>query len=184
MKAKWKMKLGADQGQLKIFYLLSIILLIVDQLTKLWAQQTLKNQPPRIFLGDFFRFDYAENPGAFLGMGDSLSDPIRFWIFIIFVFILMIGLAAYIHMKSVPRIEVWAYAFVFAGGVGNLIDRTFRANGRVIDFMNMDLFLFRTGIFNVADMAIMAGLALLIWPSISDFLSKFKTGHNKGRGRA
>jgi signal peptidase II len=159
------MKIKADPYQLKIFYFLSAGLLILDQWTKYWAQQALMGMPARVYLDNFFRFEYAENPGAFLGMGNSLSHPIRFWIFIIFVFFLMAGLALYIHLKKIPRIEIWAYTFIFSGGVGNLIDRIFRAEGRVIDFMNMGIGSVRTGIFNIADMAIMAGLFMLILTS-------------------
>ena len=58
-----------------------------------------------------------------------------------------------------------AFSLVAAGGIGNLIDRIFR-QGRVVDFMNMGItvnqFPLRTGIFNVADVAIMAGLFLII----------------------
>ena len=50
---------------------------------------------------------------------------------------------------------------MLAGGIGNLIDRVFHG-GLVIDFLNMGIGPVRTGIFNVADMAIMAGFALLI----------------------
>jgi signal peptidase II len=165
MSSKWKLKFNADREQLKIFYVVSIALLIIDQWTKYWAQNTLMGQEPRIFGDNFFRLEYAENPGAFLGMGNSLSDPIRFWIFIIFVFFLMLGLGLYMHMKKIPKYEIWAYSFVFSGGVGNLIDRIFRAEGKVIDFMNMGIGSLRTGIFNIADMAIMAGLFILIFTS-------------------
>ena len=48
----------------------------------------------------------------------------------------------------------------FAGGVSNWVDRV--AMGTVIDFMNIGIGPFRTGIFNMADVAIMAGAALLI----------------------
>jgi signal peptidase II len=50
---------------------------------------------------------------------------------------------------------------VAAGGAGNLVDRIVR-DGRVIDFMNLGLGPVRTGIFNMADVQIMAGLALLL----------------------
>jgi signal peptidase II len=158
----------ADRTQLKIFYGCSLILIALDQLSKYWAQQTLRNQPPVIFWNDFFRFDYAENPGAFLGMGDSLSDPLRFWVFTILVFFLMVGLAVFMHLRHRPRLETWAYSLVFAGGIGNLIDRAFHANGRVVDFMNMSLIVIRTGIFNIADMAIMLGLVLLLFSGQSE----------------
>lgn len=152
----------ADRLQLHIFYGCSLFLILLDQGTKYIAQQVFRDHPPMIFLGDFFRFDYAENPGAFLGMGDSLSNPSRFWIFTILVFIMMLGLAIILHLKKFSRQETWAYSLVFAGGIGNLIDRSLRTEGKVIDFMNMGLGSLRTGIFNIADMAIMAGLILLL----------------------
>jgi signal peptidase II len=163
-----KLKVVADRAHLKIFYVATIVLLIIDQWSKVWAQETLMGQAPRVYLNNFFRFEYAENPGAFLGMGNSLSHPVRFWIFIMFVLVLMIGLAVYVHVRKTTRAEIWAYSLIFCGGVGNLIDRVFRAEGRVIDFMNMGIGSLRTGIFNVADMAIMAGLILLILTTKKD----------------
>jgi len=50
---------------------------------------------------------------------------------------------------------------LLAGGIGNLIDRLFH-NGLVIDFLNVGIGPIRTGIFNVADMAIMAGFGILL----------------------
>jgi signal peptidase II len=157
-----KLNIGADRGQLLIFYIVSVGLILLDQLSKYWARDQFRGQDPQIFLNDFFRFDYAENPGAFLGMGNSLSDPMRYWIFVIFVFFLMLALAWYLHSKRLPRMEAWAYTLVFGGGIGNLIDRAFRPEGRVIDFMNMGIGSLRTGIFNLADVAIMGGLILLL----------------------
>ncbi len=153
----------ADRIQLQIFYGCSIFLILLDQSTKYLAQQAFRDRPAQIFIGDLFRFDYAENPGAFLGMGDSLSNPVRFWIFTILVFTMMVGLTALLHLKKFSRQEAWAYSLVFAGGIGNLIDRSFRTDGKVIDFMNVGVGSLRTGIFNVADMAIMLGLILLLF---------------------
>jgi signal peptidase II len=63
------------------------------------------------------------------------------------------------------RLEPWrvvALALVAGGGISNLIDRLLY-NGRVTDFLNVGIGSLRTGIFNVADMAIMAGALLLLW---------------------
>jgi signal peptidase II len=51
-------------------------------------------------------------------------------------------------------------ALLIGGGVSNLVDRISR--GAVVDFLNLGIGSLRTGIFNVADMAIMSGIALLI----------------------
>jgi signal peptidase II len=56
--------------------------------------------------------------------------------------------------------ELCGYAFILAGGMSNMIDRVLA--GVVIDFMNIGIGSLRTGIFNVADMAIMAGLFVVI----------------------
>ena len=76
----------------------------------------------------------------------------------------MAVIAAFI--LGVAKIDRWTYiawALVFAGGIGNLIDRM-RINA-VIDFLNLGIGPVRTGIFNVADMAITAGFVMLL-PSI------------------
>lgn len=157
------MRLLVPPSQLKIFYAVSVLLLVVDQLTKLWAYDSLRGELSQSFMGDMFRLEYAENPGAFLGMGNSLSDPVRFWVFTIFVSALMLGLGIYMHVKQLIPKEAWAYSLIFAGGVGNLIDRIFHEDGHVIDFLNAGIGSLRTGIFNVADMAIMLGLFILLF---------------------
>jgi signal peptidase II len=48
-----------------------------------------------------------------------------------------------------------------AGGLSNLADRL--AIGSVIDFLNVGIGPIRTGVFNVADVAIMAGVAMVLW---------------------
>jgi signal peptidase II len=68
-------------------------------------------------------------------------------------------------MRSVPRFIVVMITLcwlVAAGGISNLIDRLFY-DGRVTDFLNVGIGSFRIGIFNVADMAILAGALLLIF---------------------
>jgi signal peptidase II len=61
------------------------------------------------------------------------------------------------HLTNIQRFSLTLF---FAGGASNLIDRIYR--GSVIDFMNVGIGGLRTGIFNVADLAIMLGMALLI----------------------
>jgi signal peptidase II len=56
-------------------------------------------------------------------------------------------------------------ALFFAGGLSNWIDRLFR--GSVVDFLNVGIGSFRTGIFNLADVAIMLGVALLVVAELS-----------------
>ena len=136
--------------------------LALDQLSKQWAMKTLMGTPMRTYLWDVFRFQYAENNGAFLSLGSSLPESTRFWIFTVLVSGFLIGLAwVLISKDNLNRWDVAAYALVLGGGIGNLIDRWARG-GNVVDFMNMGIGWLRTGIFNVADAIIMAGMFILL----------------------
>ncbi len=137
-----------------------------DHATKLIAITTLKDQPPLVFLGDLFRLQYAENTGAFLGLGGNMSEAARFWVLTLANSVILVGVAGYLFLaRAMPFPVVLALSLILAGGVGNLIDRIFR-DGRVVDFMNMGInfetWQLRTGIFNIADIAIMGGLFVLI----------------------
>lgn len=142
-----------------------IVLVVLDQWTKELAVQHLKNIEPIYFLNGLFQLLYAENPGAFLGMGGNMSSTTRFIIFGIFV---ALGLAVMfwsILKNKISQHETVSYSFILAGGIGNVIDRLTHANGHVIDFMFIDLKLAswaRTGVFNVADVAIVIGVLLLL----------------------
>ena len=132
------------------------------------ARAWLAPRPPIIFgedlvEGGLARLTYFENPGAFLGLGADLPAPLRFWAFTVVAIVLLTGLAIYTWRSSThasTTILVGASLLV-AGGVGNLIDRIYN-DGRVIDFMVVGIGWLRTGVFNVADMALMAGVGLTV----------------------
>ncbi len=140
---------------------------LIDQLTKKWAESHVKGFPSTSYFGDLFRFEYAENSGAFLSLGAALSADTRFWIFVVAVAIFLFFALFYLYRDS--KLDYWnsfALAMISSGGIGNLIDRTLRVNHGVVDFMNMGIGSLRTGIFNVADMAIMAGVFVLAGKSL------------------
>lgn len=133
-----------------------------DQWTKRLATEHLKQIPPTPYLGDTLRIQYAENPGAFLGAGGGLPAEHRFWLLVVVNAVVLVAIPAVLAAKTdLGRTQMLAVALLLAGGIGNLLDRVFNG-GLVIDFLNMGIGPLRTGIFNVADMAIMAAFALLI----------------------
>jgi len=133
-----------------------------DQWTKKLATEHLQQIRPMSFLGDTLRIQYAENPGAFLGAGAQLPENARFWILVVLNAVFLVVIAAVIVVKRpFDRVQTLALALLLAGGIGNLIDRVFHG-GLVIDFLNMGIGSLRTGIFNVADMAVLAAFGLLI----------------------
>ena len=116
-----------------------------------------------IYLNGLFQFVYAENPGAFLGLGGDWSRELRF---VIFALLVVLGLGAmlwYLLKKETSKLNLIAYSLILAGGFGNLWDRVFHDKGHVVDFMLIEVKgPLRTGVFNVADMAIVGGVLLAL----------------------
>lgn len=156
----------------KKFALLAFLLLSCvgcDQVSKVAANQWLLGEPVRSYLGDTFRLLYTENTGAFLGMGSAWPGIVRWGLFTLFsgaaVLVALVWVLRHVHQTGSfrPYGQTVGAALLAAGGIGNLIDRVLR-DGAVIDFMNVGLGSLRTGIFNVADVQIMAGVGLwLLW---------------------
>jgi signal peptidase II len=118
------------------------------------------------YLGDTLRLQLTYNRGAFLSLGHSLPDVLRHSIFTVGIcFILLGALAFALLSKSGAFSVVLAVSLFIAGGVGNLIDRILH-DGTVVDFLNVGIGSLRTGIFNVADVAIMGGAALLLFTTL------------------
>lgn len=131
-----------------------------DRITKQLAISELAGGPPHSYLGDTVRLDYRENPGGFLSAGAGWQPQTRAAVFqVANGAFLLIALFMSLHYKWSRLAAVGLMLFI-AGGVSNLIDRV--TIGTVIDFMNVGVGPWRTGIFNVADVAIMAGTVLLV----------------------
>ncbi len=150
--------------RLFVFLVLSVACIGCDQGTKHLASQSLRGQPTMSFFADTFRLQYAENPGAFLGLGGTLPESWRFALFAAGSSLLVLGTIVYLFWRrDLSRYQFVALSLLAAGGFGNLIDR-FVGDGRVVDFMNVGIGPWlRTGIFNVADVAIMGGMFWLFF---------------------
>jgi signal peptidase II len=151
-------KLELRRLALSIFIVFATV--AVDQWVKVIAFNSLRGRRPMAFLADTVVIEYAENRGAFLSLGAALSESFRFWIFVVGVFAIL-GYCIYTLLKSLRHLpSVIALALVIAGGIGNLIDRVMQ--GYVVDYVHMGFGSLRTGVFNIADVAISGGLILLV----------------------
>ncbi len=131
-----------------------------DQATK-FAATTMLAGSPRAYMDDMLRLELTHNRGAFLSVGETLSPLWRNLIFCVGVSVLLAGMLIYaVRSRHLSAWTTVALALCVAGGFSNLIDRL-RSGGAVLDFINVGVGGLRTGIFNFADMAIMAGMALL-----------------------
>jgi signal peptidase II len=131
-----------------------------DRVTKHVATLTLEGQPVRSYLGDTIRLGYAENTGGFLSLGAELPDSVRTAVFTIATGLVLLALVVVAIRGRWSGLKLAALVLFVAGGASNWIDRALR--GSVVDFLNVGIGSLRTGIFNVADMAIMLGVALLL----------------------
>jgi signal peptidase II len=133
-----------------------------DQLTKFVAHATMRHSHGSIpIVGELFYLKYAENTGGFLSLGSTLPDGARFWLLTVFTGVILAGIGfMLLTNRGMTRVDVVSLGLLLGGGLGNLIDRVFR-DGTVVDFMVMGVGSLRTGVFNVADVAVMAGIFLL-----------------------
>jgi signal peptidase II len=149
--------------KLLIFFLALISFIGCDQLTKTIARRGLTTSPPATYLHGIVRLEYAENPGLFMSIGATLPEDLRSAIHAAtgaLVFIGFIFLA--VKAPSVDRMRWAGSCLLLAGASGNLLDRLTN-DGRVIDFIMIDLGRLRTGVFNVADLLILTGVVLLLF---------------------
>lgn len=149
--------------RIALLCLIAGLCLGLDQATKAITRERLAFRPPISLLGNTLRLEYAENTGAFLGLGADLPPQARTLIFGVFVAVLLAGVILYLLTESDLTLPgVIAGALIVAGGLGNLIDRI-RQQGAVTDFLNLGIGpVLRTGIFNIADLAIVIGVGLLL----------------------
>ena len=147
----------------RVLLIFAILLTTVgcDQATKEVAKAYLSETQPLILLGDTLRLDLARNYGAFLSLGSSLGESSGGMVLSLLVGLVLGALLVYLFVSKPenPLVGV-SIALIVGGGVSNLIDRL-RYGGYVVDFLNVGIGPVRTGIFNVADMAIMAGV--VVW---------------------
>jgi signal peptidase II len=164
--------------------LIRILLLILflsihigcDQSTKKIAEKYLKGQTTVFLLSNFFILTYAENNGAFLSIFSDFPKTARKIILILLPSIALIGLLGYIYIQiNQSLLYLFALTCIAGGGISNvMIDRAFN-NEYVVDFMNMGIGNLRTGIFNMADLSIMLGGALILYLI---FIKKDPAFHN------
>src|SRR5262249_13968730 len=133
-----------------------------DRATKFIAREALASTDPISLLNGSIRFEYVENPGALLSLGADLPDNIRFLLLVIFVgFVLALTLAFTIKARTISLLQLLGLSLIIGGGIGNLIDRIFN-EGAVVDFVSLGIGSLRTGVFNMADVAIISGIIIFL----------------------
>ena len=147
-------------GSSVVLLLLVALTIGCDRVTKHIATENLAGAPTQSFLGDTLRLTYAENRGGFLSLGADMPPALRTAIFSVVTAIILLALTAWAWRHRNRTWHTAAVALFIAGGASNWIDRV--TDGHVVDFLNLGVGWLRTGVFNVADVAIMLGAALFV----------------------
>jgi signal peptidase II len=143
----------------RLLLIVSPILLAFDQWTKLLVDSQFKLYESITLIDNFLSLTYVRNKGAAFGI---LSDSaIRIPFFITVSTVALIGIIWYLNKVEVTqKLQRWAMTLIFAGALGNLIDRI--RLGEVIDFIDVHWYQRHWPAFNVADSAITIGVGLLL----------------------
>lgn len=172
---------------MRVLYL-SFFLVIADQITKILVKgikipflgidiNGMRYADSINVIGDFFKITFVENPGMAFGIDVGVE-----WKLLLSLFSLVASIGILVYLYKVRKDTLvlrLSLALIFAGAVGNLIDRTFYGviygyapifYGKVVDFFNVDFWDFtilgrtydRWPIFNIADSAVTIGVLLLV----------------------
>ncbi len=147
--------------------LIALVLAVTgcDQVTKEAAERELAGRPPAVLLRDHLELTYARNPGVAFNLERVLPAAAQRPVALA-TGLLLLPLLLALALRSLRAPSPWTaagYGLVIAGAVGNLLDRVTR--GEVIDFIHAYSGDAHFPVFNVADMAIVAGVALLFTAS-------------------
>lgn len=142
------------------WWLLVLVVFVIDQATKHWAEAALVYDQP-VAITSFFNFTLRYNPGAAFSFLANEGGWQR-WFFTILTTVVSVFLVIWISRTSAnrERYEPMGFALILAGALGNLYDRVMY--GHVVDFIVVHYREFAWPAFNIADSAICAGVAVLI----------------------
>lgn len=141
----------------KLILILSVILLSVDQIIKLFIAKSMDLYSSIKLIPNFLNLTYVKNTGAAF----SILQGGRIF-FIILGIISLIILIRFIYLdKKISKFDIISYSLVLAGITGNLIDRI--VYGGVIDYISINLPFYDMPIFNFADMCIVIGILMVIY---------------------
>ena len=147
-----------------------IVGVLADYFTKLLAVSRLQGEDPVPLWRGVLRFSYVENRGAAWGMLENHR-----WVFMLFSALAIVVIVIYLIRRDPPLSLFLSLSLILSGGIGNMIDRTFR--GYVVDFI--EFYLFEFPVFNLADCFVVVGAGLLVIRLLADAVQEKKARDEK-----
>ncbi|MEI7585467.1 signal peptidase II [Runella sp.] len=156
---------------LKKFIRTVLILMIVgvnigcDQVSKNIVRKNVYFYDNIQLLGKHLTLTKVENSGAFLSLGATLPDFAKtLFLLTLPVIALILGLVFLLFKSDLSNQKLVGLCFIIGGGIGNLFDRW--QYGSVTDFLHIQVGIFQTGIFNLADVSIIVGAFIILSGSL------------------
>ena len=142
------------------FWTIFLSIVLVDVVTKRFAESSLVPYVPKNIIDDILRFTLAFNAGGAMSL--SLGPSSRWWFTLLSIATLFV--LAYMYRQTSPsdRLQLASLALICGGAVGNLIDRL-RSPLGVVDFIDIGIGPHRFWTFNIADVGVTFGTAALTW---------------------
>lgn len=172
--------------KIKRFVRTAIILMILisnigcDQISKHIVRERIDYREEISLIHDHLTLTRIENTGAFLSLGHSLPQPVKFLLLSVFpLTVLLLSLIYLFAKKDISLMTSLGICFVVGGGIGNIFDRI--VYGSVTDFAHIDFGFFQTGIFNMADVSVMTGMCIVLYETYFNRMVKYNaTGERNG----
>ena len=163
------MKNKMSKFELICFPIFGIVMLILDQITKLLAYHLLPGQNTAVeVIKGFFYFTYTQNLGGAWSMFEGQT-----WLFILSAFI-AIGILVYLFIQSKPQDLFIRFGLirVASGAIGNCLERLMY--GYVRDFLDFILLGYDFPIFNIADVCIVIGILFILLDTFKEEMIEWK----------
>jgi len=133
-----------------------------DQISKHIVRQNISYNEQINLLNNHLTLSKIENTGAFLSLGNSLPRPVSVVLLIILpLIVLALGLIYLFTKSNLSNLMILGVCLAIGGGLGNIYDRVI--HGSVTDFLYFDFGLFHTGILNMADISVTAGVCVIVF---------------------
>jgi len=141
------------------FLLLSLFVVFLDQVSKIWIVNNLALYQD-INIWPVFDITYVQNPGAAFSFLSDAGGWQR-WFFTVIAVIISVLLTYWIvKTPAQQKLLLTSYSLILGGAIGNVVDRI--NYGYVVDFLHFYYKSWNFPAFNIADIAISCGAALLI----------------------
>lgn len=150
---------------------IAIIILIIDQITKLICELYKVNM---VVIKNIFSLTYVQNTGAAWSI---LENKLFFLIIISLIMLVFVYNLSFSFEEN--KLSNLSFGLLFGGIIGNLIDRVFYSYVR--DFISVNIFGYEFPIFNIADMAIVIGVVILLYETIKGEIKRGNRSKRKCR---